>query len=212
MKASKAAQNCSRIASRSIRISCRAPGITIACPALSRAAKRSVAGVAQTGSAPAATIRVGRRILRREARIERTAHEAERGVEPGDGRARRWRRRRAPVAACGVAGIAHRIARQPVAREGLRGDRGLAAAGHEGCGRSRAGSGRGRAAAASLSRLDDAERDHRRRGDEPPERQPALVGGARARSRRPSNARGRNAARGMCGIRTWSRTASRSRR
>ena len=32
-------------------------------PALSREAKRSVAGVAQTGSAPAATIRVGKRIF-----------------------------------------------------------------------------------------------------------------------------------------------------
>ena len=34
MKASKAAQNCSRIASRSIRISCRAPGMTMACAGL----------------------------------------------------------------------------------------------------------------------------------------------------------------------------------
>ena len=46
--------------------------------------------------------------------------------------ARRWRRRRAPAAACGVAGVAHRIARQAVAGEGLRGDRGRAAARHEG--------------------------------------------------------------------------------
>ncbi len=56
-KASKAAQKSCRIASRSVRISCRESGRTRIWPAFSRAAKRSVSGVPQTGSAPAATIR-----------------------------------------------------------------------------------------------------------------------------------------------------------
>ena len=64
MKASKAAQNWSRTASRSIRISCRAPGMTMALPTFKRAANRSIAGVSQIGSAPAATTSVGTRTWR----------------------------------------------------------------------------------------------------------------------------------------------------
>ncbi len=86
MKASKAAQNSSRIASRSIRISWRAPGSTIACPALRRAAKRSIAGVAQTGSAPAATTSVGVRTSSGKRGSANSAHEAEGRIEPADGR------------------------------------------------------------------------------------------------------------------------------
>ena len=162
MKASKAAQNCSRIASRSIRISCRAPGITMACPALSRAAKRSVAGVAQTGSAPAATIRVGRRILSGVARIGEALHEPEGRIEPA-------RPSGAPMAPapdrgggmrrCGRSGPDRSVSRLPA--KGLRGDRGLAAAGHEGLAEAEELQSAATSAAARRADLDHAERDHR---------------------------------------------------
>jgi len=59
MKASKAAQNWARMSSFSMSISWRDVGRTSADPVLSRAAKRSIAGVETTGSRPAAMIRVG---------------------------------------------------------------------------------------------------------------------------------------------------------
>ena len=193
MKASKAAQNSSRIASRSIRISWRAPGSTIACPALRRAAKRSITGVAQTGSAPAATTSVGVRTSSGKRGSANLRMKRKAAIEPGDGRVADGAvaERRGDV---GVAGVADRVARQAVAGEALLGDRGRAAAGHVAARRGRARRSSSAVAAATFgdftmhSASIGARRDETREG-QPPHRAPRP-----ARSPRPSNGRARNAA------------------
>ena len=105
MKASKAAQNSSRIASRSIRISWRAPGSTIACPALRRAAnaldrRRRADRIGAGGDDQGRRADLERKARIGELRMKRKAASSHAMVGLADGAGA------AAAAVCGVAGVA----------------------------------------------------------------------------------------------------------